>query len=185
MKVRRHPSQAITDWSASATSTASAANAIAGRTFVERWPQFDIRTDDPQAETDVQKPAERPVDARVDRPSILVAPALVLVATLAIFEGYAWLNVIPSDRLTGAAISFAVLLPPITVALTRHPHGGRRSPVQKVLIGATLALGGMTLLVLVLNRSTTELALGAIDLAVAVAALSAALPGERSATRRP
>ena len=185
IKVRRHPSMAVTDWSASDASTAGAANAIEGRTFVERWPQFDIGTDDPLAESDVQKPSERLVDPRVGRPPNLVAPALVLVATLAIFEGYAYLNVIPSDRLTGAAIAFAVLLPPITVALTRHPHGGRRSPVQKVLIGTALALGGMTLVVLVLNRPTTELALGAIDLAVAVAALSAALPGERSATRRP
>jgi hypothetical protein len=184
MKVRRHPSMAITDWSASATSSASTANAIEGRTFVTRWPQFDIRTDDPQAESEVRKPSEPPVDARGDRLPKLVAPVLVLVATLAIFEGYAWLNVFPRDRINATAISFAVLLLPITVVVTRHPRGGHRGPVQRVLVGAAIALLGVTLIALVLNRPTTELVLGAVDLAVAVAALSVALPGERSATRR-
>jgi hypothetical protein len=43
----------------------------------------------------------------------------------------------------------------------------------------------VTLIALVLNRPNTELVLGSVDLVVAVAALGVALPGERSATRRP
>ena len=85
-------------------------------------------------------PAGRPDD----RPTVYSPPFLVLVAALAIFEGYHWLHLMPtgSDRATGALFLIGVV--PVTIGLTRRlggPAPRALSRTARIVSVAVLALG--------------------------------------------
>lgn len=115
-------------------------------------------------------------------PFRFVAPALVLMASAGILEGYSWLRVIPRDRIGVTDVAFALVLLPTSLALTGPcGHAGRRL-AHRVLVATAVVLVGATLAVLVADRPWSEHLLGGSDLMLAAIALWAALPGKPSAT---
>jgi hypothetical protein len=114
-------------------------------------------------------------------PFRLVAPALVLLASVGILEGYSWLRVIPRDRISATAVAFALVLLPTSLALTGPAGHAGRPLAHRVLVATAMLLVGVTMTVLVADRPWSEHLLGAFDLMLAAVALWAALPGKPSA----
>jgi hypothetical protein len=113
----------------------------------------------------------------------LVSPALVLLATVAILEGYSLLNVIPTGEWRWSAIALAVLTVPLTLTLTRPRRGLRRTATQTLLAVSSALLVALTVLTLLVDRSGVGHLLGAYDLVFAAAALGSVLVVERSTHR--
>jgi formate hydrogenlyase subunit 3/multisubunit Na+/H+ antiporter MnhD subunit len=113
----------------------------------------------------------------------LVSPALVLLATAAILEGYSLLNVIPTGEWRWSAIALVVLTVPLALALTRPRQGRRRTATQKLLAVSSTLLVALTVLTLLVDRSGVANLLAAYDLVFAAAALGSVLVVERSTHR--
>ncbi|MGO8871246.1 MAG: hypothetical protein ACLQPH_07550 [Acidimicrobiales bacterium] len=121
------------------------------------------------------------------------SPGLALLAAAAILEAYTWLGVMPSG---GAWVSsiifgrlgvavFAVLATAAGAALTRPGSGRRRSAVQWLLVGATMATMATVPVVVFAGGPTSATALGVTDLVTACAAIGALVTGEHALRRCP
>jgi len=114
-------------------------------------------------------PADPDVAFLMDHGSPLFAvPCLVLIAALAIFEGYHWLHLIPNGSTRPTAILFLLGVVPATVALTRRLEG----PASGALCGAA-RIGSVAVLLL----GITELIVRDVPLTRAVGVTSLALAG--------
>jgi len=71
--------------------------------------------------------------ARAHTPPSFAAPALVLVAALAIILGYTCLHLMPDGRFWPTSLPFALVLAPATCALTWRPDEWRWGPVRSVI----------------------------------------------------
>jgi len=114
---------------------------------------------------------------------LFAAPGLVLLAALAIFAGYRWLNLFPNGSLRPTSLLFALAVAPATFALTRHVHApqvpGARV-VARACAGTVLVLG---LTVAVDHIALLSRVLGVTSLVLAVALVSLVVASERH--RRP
>jgi hypothetical protein len=110
---------------------------------------------------------------------LFAAPGLVLLAALAIFAGYRWLNLFPNRSLQPTSLLFALAVAPATFALTRHVHApqvpGTRV-VARACAGTVLVLG---LTVAVDHIALLSRVLGVTSLVLAVALVSLVVASER------
>jgi hypothetical protein len=130
--------------------------------------------------TELQAPTRQPIDHAFPGPAGLLTPVLVLVAGVAILEGYSWWSVVPRYRTTAVTVGFALIVIPMAVLLIRRSGRSVRCPAHRALAAAAVLLGGATVIVLVSDRLWTEQMLGAANLMLAVMALWSALPGKPS-----
>jgi hypothetical protein len=150
-----------------------------------RWAQRVPDGDLPDMRSTGQTGAVGPTSQGEDRGRLsgLVSPALVLLATAAILEGYSLLNVIPTGEWRWSAIALVVLTVPLALALTRPRQGRRRTATQKLLAVSSTLLVALTVLTLLVDRSGVANLLAAYDLVFAAAALGSVLVVERSTHR--
>ena len=80
------------------------------------------------------------------------SPVLVLVAALAILEGYRWLKVLPPDELPLSAAVFAAIAVPLSIWVTDGGLWGRRMEAR-AMSGASLLLIAVTVIALGQPRS--------------------------------
>jgi hypothetical protein len=112
-----------------------------------------------------------------------VTAGLVLLTAAAVLEGYRWLQVIPSGRLHPSALVFAVLVVSATVFLTRPPRPWVRTPSERIAVAAVAGLTVATVVETVTSRPWSADLLGASDLMVALAIITAALTGAEALAR--
>ncbi len=113
------------------------------------------------------------------------SPVLVLLAAVAILEGYRWLNVLPSVGWRPSAVVFTVIAVPLALAVT---SGGRGEPggpgghpwAARAVTGAALLMVPMTVIALIHPRPPIAQLMGSTDLLFAVAALATVLINERA-----
>jgi len=113
-----------------------------------------------------------------DAPRFAV-PALVLLAAVAIFEGYQWLQIIPGGSLRPSGFLFAVAVVPATWLLTRWGTGRRVVLLRRVALAGAAAVPVVGILVLAGHDPGLHRCLGAASLLVAVAVLAIAAASER------
>lgn len=114
-------------------------------------------------------------------------PGMVLLAAVAIFEGYQWLQIIPGGSLHLSGLLFALAAVPATWWLTRHGDGRRVGLLRRVAVAGATAVPLFGVLVLLGWGAGASKALGAASLLVAVAVLAIAAAserGDRSASTR-
>jgi len=124
---------------------------------------------------------DHPADVtRSDRPPAFVQPVLVLVAALAIFEGYHWLNLIPTGSPRPTEVIFLAAVVPLTTGLTRRLEGAapRSLCLTARLASVVLLFLGIPELIVsdvVLTRAlgVTSLLLAGVLVALAVVAETA------------
>ena len=111
------------------------------------------------------------------------APTLILLAAVAIFEGYMWLHLIPDGSLRPSGLLFAVAVVPVTSALTRGDPGtgGRLGRVTR-LCSVAIPLLGVALLVS--HATVWARLLGGVSLVFAVSALALAAASEHRGIHR-
>ena len=124
------------------------------------------------------EPAARGDDPDRTAPA-LASPGLIVLAALAVLEGYRQLHLSPSPQWDPSGYLFAVLAPLAAVALTQTRRGVPRTPALKAVVGAAVVLGAATPGLLVSNRPLAGVLLGAGDLVTAVLILGAVLAAER------
>jgi hypothetical protein len=114
---------------------------------------------------------------------VFAAPGLVLLATIAIFEGYHWLHLIPNGPVRPTAVVLAVLVAPASFGLTRRISGPGTGSVR--IIARTCAVLVPALWVVLLLVHATALAgiLGTVSLALALALVALAVLSEISGHR--
>lgn len=129
---------------------------------------------------------DAPAEVGVDRS--LRTPGLVVLATIAIFEGYRWLGVIPTGH-TGLSavasshaviVSLAVLLALTGYALTHQRKTGRRWPCRVAVTCAGVAVMAAAATLVAVGGRLPFHALGIAYLLLAAAALSAATMSGRA-----
>jgi hypothetical protein len=113
----------------------------------------------------------------------LTSTGLIVVAALAVVEGYRQLDLISPVPRHPVAVVFALVVLMALVALTRPPRGGHRTLVEKGAVTAG-AIGVITSLATATTLGTGAVALGAIDMLIAVFAIGSAVAGEWR-SRRP
>ena len=124
--------------------------------------------------------------------SILRAPGLVLLATLFLIEGYAWLGVLHLSSASEASLLsgrvalalLSVLAPLAAVMLTRgRPVTGWAS--QDLVMAVAVAVGVATVTALVVGGPAWRTMAGVADLALAGSIAGAVILGERARLRPP
>ena len=113
-----------------------------------------------------------------DAPPFAV-PGMVLLAALAIFEGYQWLQIIPGGSLRPSGLLFAVAVVPATWWLTRHGIGRRVALLRRMAVASACAVPVIGIGVLVGHGTALHRCLGAVSLLLAVALLAIAAASER------
>ncbi len=119
-----------------------------------------------------------PVPGRAGVPGF-VSPTLALLATVATFEGYTWLNVIPASRWRPSAVAFALLGFGVAVAVVRSGKGEGRMPMAKVVLAAAGTVLAITVVAIGIDRPPMGHLLGLSDLAFALVVLGAVAANER------
>jgi hypothetical protein len=144
------------------------------------------------------RPFDRPTATPPGRPAAAVpatgtattdpalrSPALALLASLAVLEGYRWLGVIPTgaSRLSGVvfgrpgAVAFAAIAGTAALGMARARPEARNASHR--LFGlATVALVTATVLLVASGGSAAQRALGVADLALAAVCAGAVAVGE-------
>jgi len=181
MEMSRRETSATTRAAAGAApphTTANVGPPYEGRVLAVQPPQFAARIDGPVATRDTDSvTVTRP--GPPGGPPALASPGLIVLAAVAIMEGYRQLHLIPSAHLRLSNDAFAVMAPLAAVLLARSRRRGHRTLAQRSLLVVAVLIGVATPLVLAGHRSEAGVLLGAGDLAVAIFALWAVLAGER------
>ncbi len=107
----------------------------------------------------------------------LATAGLIVVAGLAVLEGYRQLDVIPPAPRHPAAVVFAVIVLLAIVAFTRPRRGGHRVLVQRAALTAG-ACGAIASLAAAGDLGASAVLLGAIDMVIAALAVGSAVAGE-------
>ncbi|MGO8869823.1 MAG: hypothetical protein ACLQPH_00205 [Acidimicrobiales bacterium] len=98
-------------------------------------------------------------------------PGLAVLAALSILVGYRWLHVLPADRWTPSAPTFAAVVLPLALALTWPREGMVRRRSQLAVVAAAVCLVGVTLFASLVPGARASWVLGPADLLMAAAAL--------------
>jgi hypothetical protein len=117
------------------------------------------------------------------------SPVLVLLAAVAILEGYRWLNVLPSVGWRPSAVVFTALAVPLAMAVIGGGRGDRGGPggqrwAARAVTGAALLLVPVTIITLIHPHPPIAQLMGSTDLLFAVTALAAVLINERTRSGR-
>jgi len=123
-------------------------------------------------------------DAVPGSPSYAV-PGMVLLAALAIYEGYHRLKIIPGGSARPSGLAFAVVVAPATYVLTRHLVGGPARLLRRLSLGTAVAVPVLALAVMLGAGGTGDRALGLVSLLFAVSVLAQAATTERAGHRGP
>ncbi len=110
---------------------------------------------------------------------LFAVPGMVLLAALAIFEGYRWLQIIPGGSLRPSGMIFAVAVVPATYALTRHGIARRVVVLKHLALACAAAVPLLGALVLAGLGTEGARALGASSLLLALSVLALAAVSER------
>ena len=154
-----------------------------GRRIVVAWrPGPDVRTDE-----DVlclprtgEIRTGRVAPGRDQGNPLFTVPALVLLAALAIFEGYRCLQIIPGGSLRPPGLVFALAVVPATLGLTRHTAPGRAAALRWLALGCSAAVPLLSLIVLIGHSTAWARVLGVASLGLAASLLALAALCERS-----
>jgi hypothetical protein len=112
------------------------------------------------------------------------APGLVLLAALAIYEGYHWLNLIPNVPVRPTAVVLALVIVPATYGLTRRVTGPG-TPVLRIVARSCADLLPIVWIVsLIVHDTVVSGLLGGISLILAIALVALAAVSEIDEHRR-
>ena len=105
---------------------------------------------------------------------VLAAPGLVLMATLAIFEGYHWLDLIPNGPVRPTAVLLALLVVPATFGLTRRISGPGTGLARTVARACAVLVPALCVVLLIVHNDVLAgvLGVGSLALALALGALA-------------
>ncbi len=106
------------------------------------------------------------------RASGLASSGLVVLATLAVLQGYTRTGLIASAPWHPPALVFAVLALVSSLALTRPAHGRHRTRTEWPVVGAAVVVGVVTLVAMAVGRSMADLLLVSVDMLLAVTSLA-------------
>ncbi len=149
-----------------------------GRLLVVQPSTFEART----AGTPEQRspePAPKWVDPLHRPTTSLTSPGLLVLAALAVIEGYRQLQLIPAPQWHTSAFVFAATAPLLAVVVTWPYRVDRRGPAQMVAIATALAFAVITPVATLTNLPHARVVVGLSAMALAIVALVAVLAGER------
>jgi len=109
---------------------------------------------------------------------VFAAPGLVLVATLAIFEGYHWLHLIPDGPVRPTAVVLALVVVPATFALTQRISGPGTGLVRLLARGCAVLLPMLWVVLLFVHDDLVSGMLGVVSLALALSLVALAVLSE-------
>jgi len=111
---------------------------------------------------------------------MFAAPALMVVAAVAILQGYYWLHLFPepSFRSTSSML-FVVCVVPATVLLTRHVHGPRWIPAGRVARAAAMVVLVLGSVAAFHHTPMLDRVLGVVSLVLAASLVSLVAASER------
>jgi hypothetical protein len=109
----------------------------------------------------------------------------VLVAAVAILEGYRWLNVLPQVGWRPSAVVFTAIAVPLALAVTGGRRGEPGGPggqrwAARAVTGSAALLVPVTVIALIHPQAPIAQLMGSTDLLFAVTALAAVLVNERT-----
>ena len=180
MRTRR--GSAVTrSWRPGGTHSGTAPNTpppYEGQIFVARTEVFDSRTGGgPPAAGEIARPRRR------GSVNALSSPGLVVLAALAVVEGYAQLDLVPTARWHPPV--FAVIAVVAAVALIRPARRGRRPAMRWSVVASAIVVGLVTVVATTVGRPLAAPLLVSVDLLFAATCLGAAMVDEVSALRLP
>jgi hypothetical protein len=111
------------------------------------------------------------------------APALVVLASLCILEGYTWLGLVPDSRRHSSALWFAGVALASVVFLSRPEPGRRRMLAQRLAVVTAVSVAVVTVPAVYGHLPVVGDAMGVLDLLLAAIALGVALVGVRVGSR--
>ncbi len=115
-------------------------------------------------------PAAPAADARPG--TGLAAPGLIVLATVAILEGYRWLDLMRLASPRPTMVAYVVLVVPAAFVLTRTRRTGRSGPAARLAVRAgAVAVVVLGIVALVTDGTRAERLLGVASLGVAGACL--------------
>jgi hypothetical protein len=112
------------------------------------------------------------------RTPAFAAPGLVLLATIAIYEGYHWLRLIPDGTVRPAAVVLAVIAVPATFGLTRRISGPGTERLRTVAHACAVLLPVLWTVALLAHSDIAADLLGADSLALALSLVALAVLSE-------
>lgn len=156
-----------------------ARSAFDARHLGPEWTPVGPGSDHPATATVDLRPADPSPDWSPPTVPRFVSPVLVLIAAVAILEGYKWLNVVSTGGWQPSAAVFVSFTVPIAVVLARPRRDGRRVVAARVVVVASLIMLTLTVLALLIDQPPVTHLMGGSDLLFAVTALGVALANER------
>ena len=109
---------------------------------------------------------------------VFAAPGLVLLATVAIYEGYNWLRLIPDGATRPTTVVLAAVVVPATYRLTRSVSGPATGRIRHVARGCAVLVPALWVLLLLVHSVVVADLLGAVSLALALALVALAVLSE-------
>lgn len=178
----RHGSAVTRSWRPGGSYSGTAPNTpppYEGQILAAQSGAFDSRTEGGPASADeIARPRRRH-----GRVGALSSPGLVVLAALAVVEGYAQLDLVPTGRWRPPV--FAVIAVVAAVALTRSAHVGRRPSMRWSVVASAIVVGLVTVAATTVGRPLAAPLLVSVDLLFAATCLGAAMVDEVSALRLP
>ena len=110
---------------------------------------------------------------------MFAAPALMVVAALAVVEGYNWLHLFPDASFRSTSLLFVVCVVPATVLLTRHVHGPRWIPVDQAARAGALVVLVLGSVATFHHLAILDRVLGVVSLLLAASLVSLVAASER------
>jgi hypothetical protein len=115
---------------------------------------------------------------------VFAAPGLVLLATIAIYEGYHWLRLIPNGAWRPTGLVLVVVVVPATYALTRRVAGAGTGCLRTAARAGAVLLPALWILLLTVHSDVVGDVLGTVSLALALALVALAVLAEAGGRQR-
>ncbi len=131
--------------------------------------------------------SDPPPDSRDDQflaSPLFAAPALVLLAAVAIFEGYQWLHLIPDGSLRPSGMLFALVVVPIAYGLASLGSVGHTAALRRALVASAAVIPVLGTIVLVDHSVVCGRVLGVSSLVLATVAVALVVVSERDHRNR-
>jgi hypothetical protein len=110
---------------------------------------------------------------------MFAAPALMVVAAVAVLEGYNWLHLFPETSLRSTSLLFVVCVVPATVLLTRHVQGPRWIPADRVARAGAVVVLVLGSIAAFHHTAILDRVLGVVSLLLAASLVSLVAASER------